>query len=191
MMVGADATPDVPGCEPTLDDDFVGDVPCGTWAYLNSRSATVSVMNGQWTAAFEQPDSFAQCISLGTSPLPSGGIFAEIATAPGDAWFGFRKGTTDITMYAGFGAFKLDRMGMNVAIGAYDATAMRYWRLRIDPVSAEVISDYSAAGSTWTELGRVALPFAADSEVELFFGGGVGGGTPPLTLAFERVGSCL
>lgn len=188
MMPTADAAA---GCQPTLDDDFSDGAPCGTWAYLNSRNASVSVTNGQWTASLSQADSYAQCISLGTSRLPSGGIYAEIATAPGDAWFGFRKGATDITMYAGYGAFKLDRAGTNLAIGTYDAPAMRYWRLRIDPVNEVVVSDYSADGSSWTEFGGVPLPFAADSEVELFFGGGVGGGTPPLTLAFERVGSCL
>lgn len=187
-----DAAPDAPGCVPTLDDDFSGGgAPCGTWASLNKRNATVSLVNGQWTAAFGQADSYAQCISVGTSAVPSGGIFAELEAVSGDAWFGFRKGTTEITMYAGYGAFRLDSAGTNFAFGAYDPVAMRYWRLRIAPAGDTVISDYSADGATWTDFGGASLPFAADSEVELYFGGGVGGGTPPLTLAFERVGSCL
>jgi hypothetical protein len=57
--------------------------------------------------------------------------------------------------------------------GAFSFATHTYWRIRHDDDSDEIVWEYSTDGSNWTELRRLALPFAITS-VTFYLSGGTG-----------------
>jgi hypothetical protein len=166
--------------------------PCAPWGAAFGDAA-VDIADG---ALVVSPRSDGQngggCLALSSVAFVDGGIFLEVpAVLPA------RRGTTELTVESGVGPsiavhdgmIELATSASSVATRPYDATAMRWWRLRPDHTTRHTVGEYAADGSHWTQLGIVEA--AAPTRITIQFGVDVAAADPsPGTARFHNLDVC-
>jgi len=150
-------------------DSFDSGTACAPWARAVESMATVTLEGGELIV---QPNSGAiaagMCQAFLSTALADDGVSLEVTRIPSAA-----SGYTMLTVLAEdrthVTAELITRDGMlglqvpgspPVMSMPYDATRMRWWRLRPDPDGAGMLGEFSSDGTSWQSLAVVpgAIP---------------------------------
>jgi hypothetical protein len=178
---------------PQIVDDFAGAAPpCEPWG-VQFGNATVTVADHALaiTPAANRPNG-GGCVASAPIDFADGGIFLEAVAVmpPGRGFLGLaaQASGTALSLVARDGVLALTLPDAVLASAPYDATAMRWWRLRPDRTAATV-AEYAADGSHWTRLGSLDEPPPAQITIELSAGVDAPEAAPP-TARIAHLGVC-
>lgn len=73
----------------------------------------------------------------------------------------------------------------NVDHGAFSFGTHTHWKIRHDKLTDEIVWEYSANGSSWTELRRLTRPFAITSVTIYLSGGSAASSATPPVIKFD------
>ncbi|HEY4058447.1 MAG TPA: hypothetical protein VGM39_17665 [Kofleriaceae bacterium] len=170
-----DAAPMATGCTTTTPSSTFTNTICGPWGAANGAAPVVNDMNA--TLRIEplgDQTSEGRCTSNAMLTIPDGGIFVEVpmpivATA---GYAALRLGGIDVSINSRDNKLRLTNAAGTVTIAQvpFVAGAMRWWRLRPDRTSDEIVGEYSADATAWYEVGRVARTLTTMTPLELAAG---------------------
>ncbi|HEY4180197.1 MAG TPA: hypothetical protein VGM90_25315 [Kofleriaceae bacterium] len=157
-----DAAPTATGCTAlaTPSSTFTNTI-CGPWG---AASGAAMVENDMMQTLRITPSgtstSDGTCTSNATTIISDGGYFMEVPT-PILATAGYttlRHTALDVAINSRDNKLRLTNAIGTVTIAQvpFVMGAMRWWRLRPDRTTNEIIGEYSADANAWYELGRVA-----------------------------------
>jgi len=178
---------------PDIVDRFDGREPCVPWGQQFGNAALEihdQVLTITPAAEFQNSGG---CLANEPIEFRDGGIFLEVpAVLPAGRGFvaiATQGGATAPSLVARDGRLALTAAGDVVASAPYDATAMRWWRLRPDRVAGATIAEYAADGRNWTQLGVLDVP--PEPAITFELSGGTDAPDPsPATARIAQLGVC-
>jgi hypothetical protein len=169
-----DASPDAPPCvSPAIVDPFNPGPACTGWGNSFSIGGSVSADGALELTLGANALSYSGCQSNNPTPFGVDGVFAEVASTPIAAheitlltiyW----PDTTYTSIAQQNGMLSVLRVQTRLTTQPFDATAMRWWRLR--PVDAtHVAAEYSKEGMFWHPLGGDVVTDSSMGKIEVRF----------------------
>jgi hypothetical protein len=193
---GSDAVlPDAAMCATdamSIQDGFTTSTPCSPWGGSSASLATIMQGGGMFSVSptVDVASTHGGCAESGSMKFGPHGLFIEVTSVVAG-----QTAYTNLNAYAapsGLSSTLVAKGGVLYLLGSsaqitYDATAMRWWRLR--PTSSGVVGEYSADAQSWTMLGLV--PGQPPDMIRLDFGAGTDNPEPtPGTAVFRNLDTC-
>jgi hypothetical protein len=155
----------LPLCEDsTVKDSFDGGTPCEPWGMHFGNGGMAQVKDGQLVMSSLAGDQSGCRVT--NAPFQRQGFFAEVAKTPLNGATRLSIGSTLARIEVSHQAtIAFTTNSFPVASKTYDATAMRWWRLR--PETNLIIAEYSPDGIEWTLLGMRMTSVPTKPELDL------------------------